>query len=300
MKEAHYDDDFVKKLFNRMGPTYTALTCSPLLRHTGLLLSWFAAFGTTWVCNGQSEFPKLEAESLDEVFAEYPEGCISIFDLKNSRWTRHNPDRCRERLVPASTFKIIHALIALEAGVIDGPNHELKWDGNNRSIKAWNRDHDLRSAISRSVVWYFEEVAERVPPEQMSSLLSGSDYGNQKTSGEQPFWIQGDLAISSDEQVRFLQKLHTGKLPFQRMTMETVKKLIMLDNTANYTLYGKTGWAQPDGGNLGWFVGWLDTPDNTFFFATNIEGENTGGFGQARKTITMDVLRRIGAIPQDQ
>ena len=63
----------------------------------------------------------------------------------------------------------------------------------------------------------------------------------------------------------------------------------------NWTLYGKTGWAQAGGGNTGWVVGWVDTKDNTWFFATNIESRNANGpgFGPARKAITMDVLKQL-------
>ena len=163
--------------------------------------------------------PDTEGSSIDAAFIDFPKGGITVFDEKNARWIRYNPERCRKRFVLAYTFKIIHSLIGLETGVIDGPDHELKWDGEARSIAAWNRDHDLRSAISRSVVWYFEEVARSVPPEQMSSLLSACDYGNHKTSGTPPFWISGDLAISTDEQVALLRRLRGGELPFKKTVM---------------------------------------------------------------------------------
>ena len=127
----------------------------------------------------------------------------------------------------------------------------------------------------------------------MISLLSECDYGNGKTSGKQPFWIHGDLAISTDEQVDFLRKLHSNELPFRKSVMDTVKELIMVDRTEDWTLYGKTGCAQSEGTNTGWFVGWLDTEDNVYFFATNIESRNSRNFGQARRAITMDVLRQL-------
>lgn len=269
------------------------------MHHARLLTILFIALFSATFCSGQNEPPETDAVSLSAAFAEYPEGCIAVFDLKNDRWTRHNPDRCQKRFVPASTFKIIHSLIALETGAVDGPNHQMKWDGKIRSIGAWNRDHDLRSAVSRSVVWYFEEIAERVPEERMSSLLAASGYGNHQTSGKQPFWIHGDLEISADEQVDFLRQLRAGRLPFKETVMDTVKELITLEKTEDWTLFAKTGWAQPEGGNIGWFVGWIDTQDNTFFFATNIQSKSADGFGQARKTITMDVLRRMGAIRQE-
>ena len=235
-----------------------------------------------------------EEKSFEEAFGKNPKGCIAIYDERNERWIRHNAERCGKRFTPASTFKIIHSMIGLETGAVSGPDHQFKWDGKMRSIKSWNKDHDLRSAVSRSVVWYFQEVAKRVPPEKMSALLKACEFGNHKTSGKQPFWLSSDLAISADEQVKFLRKLRGGKLPFKKEVMETVKELIRLEKTDQWTLYGKTGWAQPGGMNVGWFVGWVDTGDNTYFFATNIESESAEGFGAARKEITMEVLRQVG------
>ena len=235
-----------------------------------------------------------EEKSLESAFEKYSKGCIAIFDQKNQRWIRHNADRCQKRFTPASTFKILHSLIGLETGAVSGPDHQFKWDGKARSIKAWNKDHDLRSAVSRSVVWYFEEVAKRVPPKKMNSLLKTCEFGNHKTSGKKPFWIFSDLAISADEQVNFLRKFHEGKLPFKKSVMDTVKELITLEKTKQWTLYGKTGWAQSGGMNTGWFVGWIETGENTFFFATNIESKSADGFGAARKAITMEALRQVG------
>ena len=41
---------------------------------------------------------------------------------------------------------------------------------DSATIEAWNRDHDLRSAIRDSVVWYYQELARRVGPQRMQQL----------------------------------------------------------------------------------------------------------------------------------
>ena len=41
------------------------------------------------------------------------------------------------------------------------------------------------------------------------------------------------------------------------------------------TLYGKTGTGRVDGKDVnGWFIGYIETADNTYFFATNIGADS--------------------------
>ena len=54
-----------------------------------------------------------EQSELERYFQGF-EGAFVLYDLQNDRYTRYNPAQCAERLLPASTFKILNALIALE------------------------------------------------------------------------------------------------------------------------------------------------------------------------------------------
>ena len=48
---------------------------------------------------------------------------------------------CSTPLSPASTFKIPHALVALETGVVTAATVE-RWDGvRHEAQREWNRDH---------------------------------------------------------------------------------------------------------------------------------------------------------------
>jgi membrane peptidoglycan carboxypeptidase len=80
------------------------------------------------------------------------------------------------RRIPASTFKLPHALIALDAGVLDGPDAWLKWDPEKHPRQEWwpaewAGNHTLRSALEHSVVWYYREVAEMLGPESYPRKL---------------------------------------------------------------------------------------------------------------------------------
>ena len=64
------------------------------------------------------------------------------------------------RTLPASTFKIINTLIALETGVIADENEIVKWPGKTDTVKYGYRpdiyhDMSLKEAFKRSAGWVY-------------------------------------------------------------------------------------------------------------------------------------------------
>lgn len=60
------------------------------------------------------------------------------------------------------------------------------------------------------------------------------------------------------------------------------------------TLRAKTGWTRTEGKNIGWWVGYVETRDNVYFFATRITSPLNSpnpNFGSMRKEITKRALR---------
>lgn len=66
------------------------------------------------------------------------------------------------RHLPASTFKIPHALFALDAGLVRDEFQVFRWDGTQRDIESWNRDQDLRSSMRNSTVGVYQEFAREL------------------------------------------------------------------------------------------------------------------------------------------
>src|SRR5882672_11274171 len=77
--------------------------------------------------------------------------CFLLHEIGVGEVRRSPATVCAERLTPASTFKIPHALAALDAGVVSGPDHVFKWDGVPCAYESWRRDHTLASAMRNSV-----------------------------------------------------------------------------------------------------------------------------------------------------
>ncbi len=50
-----------------------------------------------------------------------------------------------------------------------------------------------------------------------------------------------------------------------------MKRLMVIDENANYKLSGKTGWAIRNENNYGWFVGYFEKGKEVYYVATNIE-----------------------------
>lgn len=230
---------------------------------------------------------------LDNYFQGFA-GAFVLYDRNNDRYVRYHPGRCAERFLPASTFKIMNALIGLETGVIPDENYVIKWDGTRYDTPAWNRDHTLKTAMQDSVVWYYQEVARRVGKDRMQSNIDAAEYGNQEIAGEiDSFWLDGTLRISADEQVEFLKRLYVGELPFSQRSMTIVQNILVLEETDAYRLHGKTGSGWADGLYVGWFVGFLEEKDNAYFFATNLQSSSPEARGTNAKEITLKILHEL-------
>lgn len=247
---------------------------------------------------------KAEAETpdLSAYFKRFP-GTFVLYDLKNDRYVRHDAARAAQRFPPYSTFKIPNSLIGVESGVIKDADFLIKWDakkyppsGEVAPFSSWWRDQTLRTAFKRSALWYYQELAERVGAEKMKEYVDKLNYGNRDTSGGLTrFWLNSTLRISADEQVEFLKALYREQLPVSKRTFGIVKEIMVLEETPAYKLSAKTGGGPlGEGKALGWFVGYLETKGNTYFFATQIEGPNFLAIRDERINITKGILKDLG------
>jgi beta-lactamase class D len=209
------------------------------------------------------------------------EGSIVIYDLNNNRIYQHNPQRNATAFLPASTFKIVNSLIALDAKVIPNELAILTWDGIPRSVSEWNRDLNMREAIKSSAVWFYQVLARRVGHDRMQQWVDRVDYGNRKIGTKEyidKFWLEGDLRITPNEQIKFLRRLYKNDLPFSAKSIATVKDILILEQTSDYIIRGKTGLVgfqtQKNIPQVGWFVGYLERNKNVYLFATNIDIQN--------------------------
>lgn len=146
--------------------------------------------------------------------------------------------------------------------------------------------------MSASVNWYFQSIDEQLKATLVSDYLTQIGYGNEEINGDfSTYWLESSLKISPVEQVELLTKLQNNSLDFSSENINAVKDSICLSASDDGTFYGKTGTGRVDGKNVnGWFIGFVETSDNTYFFATNIQGKSTANGATASK-ITLEILK---------
>ena len=220
-------------------------------------------------------------------------GCFVIYDLKNDVRLSYNTTRCDSTFLPASTFKIINSMIALETEVIKNEKEIIKWDSISRFVKIWNQDHNLETGIKYSVVWMYQELARRIGEDRMKYWVEKSNYGNKNIGGDiDTFWLEGDIRITPNQQIDFLKRLYHNQLPFKKINQEKVKSILVVDQNEDYIIRAKTGWAARIEKQIGWYVGYLERDDNVYFFAINIDIAKDGDAAM-RKNITSKILDHL-------
>ncbi|WP_046246815.1 class D beta-lactamase [Hymenobacter terrenus] len=231
-------------------------------------------------------------------------GSFLLFDPQANRYTAYNAARCREGFLPASTFKIPNTIIGFETGVIRDTSQVFKWDGVRRTFGTWNRDMTLAEALRVSCVPCYQQVARVVGAKRYQQWLPKLRFGKMVVTAAtvDSFWLVGPSRITQFEEIDFLRRLHANELPVSARSQHLTKQLLLLQQTPQYRLYGKTGWtsAGPRRNN-GWFVGWLEqTSGPVYFFALNLEPAPglpaDERFTAGRRVITEQILTELGLL----
>ncbi|WP_197082444.1 class D beta-lactamase [Pedobacter sp. BMA] len=250
-----------------------------------------------------SSFNNLPNEVIRDDFKKFydkynVQGSFVIYNQNKDEYTYYNKEQISQFFTPASTFKICNTLISLDSKVISDENAIIKWDGKERQNPAWNHDTNMRQAFKNSTVWFYQEMARRVGETRMKESIERAHYGNKDISGGiDAFWLTGSLRVTPNQQIDFLRKLQSGKLPFSKSSMDILKDIMVVDNNPNYVLRAKTGSGKQDGKYIGWYVGYVTTKDNVFYFSNCIQTtEKNPDFNNARIEISNIILGEMGAL----
>jgi beta-lactamase class D len=238
--------------------------------------------------------------------------CMIVEAIDGSFQYNSSISECSHATSPASTFKIPHALIAMEAGVITDPESKVPWDGTAYPNELWRQDHSMNSAIKWSALWFFQLTASLTGEERMHAGMQSLDYANDSFEGElTDFWRNGDLVVTPEEQVAFLHRLVENNLPVKQAHIDAVKAAflmpagkitlasgehpLLLDIPGLREVHAKTGNAAAGGENVSWLVGYLGVGDKTYVFAARVRsGERlatTAGAALAQAVLNAQLQR---------
>lgn len=196
--------------------------------------------------------------------------------------------KCKTRHTPASTFKIALALMGFDSGILISPDEPLIEFTKERRKRIgklyypkkfpnmlWSELPQTPSSwMFNSVIWYSQEITEKLGEKRFEEYTKKLNYGNMNVSGSPKenngllrSWIYSSLKISPLEQVNFLNQLSRKELPLSIQAQENTIAIIKLENINDgWLLYGKTG-----GGKTGWFVGWVEKDNRRIVFAQYFE-----------------------------
>ncbi len=231
---------------------------------------------------------------LHNIFEGY-EGSFVLYDSKEDAWQIYNKENAITRIPPASTFKIYSALYGLESGTITPEQSLIRWNGQNYVYDLWNANQTLESAMQNSVTWYFQTLDQFANLSDIEKYVQEIGYGNQIVVGDiTSYWLNSSLKISPVEQVQLLKKLYNNQFEFTPKNIEAVKNALSLYTTDEGTLSGKTGTQEINGQNTsGWFIGYIEKNDRTYFFATNIQSDQFAS-GPVATELTFTILSDLG------
>jgi beta-lactamase class D len=150
----------------------------------------------------------------------------------------------------------------------------------------------MATALRFSALWYFQALARRLGPAREQAYLERLGYGNtDSSSGLETFWLYQSLAISPDEQARFLLRLYEDALPIDRHAQQVVRDLliqpagVVVNGTgehpfaqpwpADAVVSTKTGSAsEEDRPDVRWLVGHVRRGSRSWIFVSNVVGDD--------------------------
>ncbi|MER8371770.1 class D beta-lactamase [Mesorhizobium sp. M1406] len=225
--------------------------------------------------------------------------CTVIADAASGK-TLYRDGVCDQRFSPASTFKVPLSLIGYDSGIL-GDEHTPSWD-YKPEFKAVKRDQKTVDPViweRDSILWFSREITRRLGPQSFAGYVSKFDYGNADVSGNPgkndgltQSWVNSSLKITPVEQVDFLRKLLTRKLPVSAKAYDMTSAIVPTFQAGGWTVQGKTGSTKlandddkvRDKRSLGWFIGWANKDGRQIVFARLVVDTNRTDMPKGLKT----------------
>ncbi len=211
-------------------------------------------------------------------------GCTLVISYPDGK-TLHQDGDCQQRRSPASSFKIPLALMGFDSGILtDEHNPALPYKDEYKA----GRESDKKTVDPTiwekdSVVWYSQQITQKLGMEKFQQYIDRIDYGNRdlsgtpgKSDGLTKAWLFTSLSISPVEQTDFIRKLLNHDLGVSAQAYDKTLAIIPRFSAGDgWAVFGKTGsgWLLDEAGKsdktkpLGWFVGWAEKGNQKAIFA---------------------------------
>ncbi|HIH8118382.1 TPA: beta-lactam sensor/signal transducer BlaR1 [Staphylococcus aureus] len=222
-------------------------------------------------------------------------GSFVMYSMKKDKYYIYNEKESRKRYSPDSTYKIYLALFGLDRHIISDKNSRMSWNHNHYPFDSWNKDQDLNTAIQNSVNWYFERISNQLSKNYTSDQLKQLNYGNKNLGSYKAYWLEDSLKISNLEQVIVFKNMMEQNNHFSKKAKNQLSSSLLIKKNEKYELYGKTGTGIVNGKyNNGWFVGYVITNHDKYYFSTHLSDEKASG--ENAKFINEKILKEMGVL----
>ncbi|HDD7037254.1 TPA: beta-lactam sensor/signal transducer BlaR1 [Staphylococcus aureus] len=222
-------------------------------------------------------------------------GSFVMYSMKKDKYYIYNEKESRKRYSPDSTYKIYLALFGLDRHIISDKNSRMSWNHKHYPFESWNKEQDLNTAMQNSVNWYFERISNQIPKNYTAAQLKQLNYGNENLGSYKSYWMEDSLKISNLEQVIVLKNMMEQNNHFSKNEKKQLSSSLLIRKNENYELYGKTGTGIVNGKyNNGWFVGYVITNHDKYYFSTHLSDEKASG--ENAKFINEKILKEMGVL----
>ncbi len=222
-----------------------------------------------------------------------PQSCFLLYEVGVGEVVREPAEACRVALSPGATFKIPHALAALESGVVADATQAMTFDGKPGGPESARRAHSLSSAVQYSVDWYFQRVADKLGLERERVYLQLFQYGNKDPGRDlKAFWSAGTLRITPEQQQDFLVRFYQQELDVSAVSVAALRKMLEQSAGAIRTPDGDRAFARPwpkdavvsaqsantldrSGRGVRWLVGHVARGERAYVFVSCVVGASS-------------------------
>nr|WP_231869627.1 OXA-213 family carbapenem-hydrolyzing class D beta-lactamase OXA-1003 [Acinetobacter oleivorans]QWA20203.1 OXA-213 family carbapenem-hydrolyzing class D beta-lactamase OXA-1003 [Acinetobacter oleivorans] len=237
------------------------------------------------------------SEEIKSLFDQaYTTGVLVIKRGQTEEIYGNDLKRASTEYVPASTFKMLNALIGLEHHKAT-TTEVFKWDGQKRLFPDWEKDMTLGDAMKASAIPVYQELARRIGLDLMAKEVKRIGFGNADIGSKvDNFWLVGPLKITPEQETQFAYELANKTLPFSKNVQEQVQSMMFIEEKNGRKIYAKSGWGWDVEPQVGWLTGWVVQPQGEIVaFSLNLEMKK-GIPSSIRKEIAYKGLEQLGVL----
>ena len=175
-------------------------------------------------------------------------GSFALMENGSGQFTITNLSSYKDSsYAPLNTFFAVPALVGLDKGYINLSDTNL---------------------VSFDSVNYYSQLITKIGRTSMLKTIDTLKYGKGIISADSTmYWSNNSLKITADEQLGFIKQLYFTKLPFQKKSQESFRKMILKEDNTNYKL------SYIDAIDIekrnSWIIGYVEENKHPYFFVLN-------------------------------